>query len=381
MGVTGGIASYKVLELCSRLKKAGANLQIIMTEGACQFVSPLAFETMGKCKVYTDIFAGHHDQVLHIELPRRCDCFIIAPLTANTMAKMANGIADNFLTSAYLACDKPVIVAPSMNTNMLHNPATIKNLETLKDFGVKVISPESGLLACDTVGDGRMEEPENIVDFLDYFLTEKDLLGKKIIVTAGPTVEKIDFVRYITNRSSGKMGYSIAKAARNRGADVTLISGPVSPFEIRGIDLRHIDTNAELTYEIEREFDTCDSLIMAAAPVDYRPLTVYDKKMKKTGENLNLELTENPDILKSFGEKKQGQKIIGFAAETDNTVENAKKKLLSKNADYIILNDLTAEGAGFEVDTNVASIVSKEGIKNLSKMTKMDLANVILDLI
>lgn len=381
IGVCGGIASYKILDLCSRLKKKNVNLKIIMTPSACEFVKPLSFETMGKCKVYTDLFEGSHESVHHIDLPKWADVFLIAPASANTIAKMANGIADNFLLSSYLACDKDVIIAPSMNTNMLKNKATSKNIETLVDYGVKVIKPEPGLLACNTVGDGRLEEPGKIVEYLEDYFTKKDLVGKKVIISAGPTVEPIDFVRYITNKSSGKMGYNIARAAKRRGAEVILVSGPVSPIEIDGIKRIEVRTNKEMQEAIERDFSDSDALIMSAAPVDYRVENPSDRKIKKNGNNLTLDLIENNDIIKHFANVKTNQKIIGFAAETDDLIENATNKLKSKNLDYIVANDLTKWGAGFNVDTNVASIISKDGIKKLDLMPKEDLANEILDLL
>ena len=381
LGVTGGIACYKDLELCSRLIKKGANIKVIMTPSATEFVRPLAFETMARSEVYSDMWAGHHDIVHHIDLPKWADLMLIAPASASTIGKMANGISDNFLTAAYLACAKDVIIAPSMNTKMLHNPATQKNIDTLKSYGVKVIAPESGILACDTIGDGRMEEPEQIVEYLEDYFTKKDLLDKNIIVTAGPTIEPIDFVRYITNHSSGKMGYKIANEAKKRGANVTLISGPVKPFDISGINRIEIETNDQLKEAIEKNFNDSDALIMAAAPVDYRSSVVSDKKIKKSGSNLNMEFIENTDILKHFGSVKTNQTIIGFAAETDDLIDNANKKLISKNADYIIANDLKKEGAGFNTDTNIASIISKDNIINLDIMTKVELANKILDLV
>ncbi|MCW6678075.1 bifunctional phosphopantothenoylcysteine decarboxylase/phosphopantothenate--cysteine ligase CoaBC [Anaerococcus sp. NML200574] len=381
LGVSGGIAAYKVLDLCSKLKKRDVNLKIIMTKSATEFISPLSFETMGRCLVYTDLFEGHHEIVHHIELVKWADLMLIAPASANTIAKMANGVADNFLTSSYLACDKDVIIAPAMNTNMLKAKATQRNLKTLEDDGVKIIKTEPGLLACNTVGDGRMEEPSEIVDYLDSYFTKKDLAGKKIIVTAGPTIEPIDFVRYISNNSSGKMGYNIANEARKRGAYVVLISGPVNPFKVNGIKRIEVKTNLEMKNAIERDFSNSDALIMSAAPVDYRSKYVSNKKLKKTGNSLNLELVENQDIIKYFGSIKDKQAIIGFAAETDNLIENASKKLNEKNLDYIIANDLTKWGAGFDVDTNVASIISKDEIKNLDIMPKSELANKILDLL
>lgn len=381
LGISGGIASYKVLDLCSRLKKKNANLQVIMTPAATEFVSPLSFETMAKCKVYMDMWEGHHESVHHIDLPKWADVMLIAPATASTIGKMANGIADNFLIASYLACEKDVIIAPSMNTQMLLNPATQKNIEILKSYGVKVIAPESGILACNTVGDGRLEEPKNIVEYLEEYFTNKDLKGKKVIVSAGPTIEPIDFVRYVSNHSSGKMGYNIANEAKKRGADVVLVSGPVKPFSIKGINRIEVKTNEEMKNAIDENFDNADALIMAAAPVDYKSSIVSDHKIKKSGQNLKMEFVENTDILKYFGNKKTKQKVIGFAAETDDLIENASAKLKKKNADYIIANDLTKAGAGFNMDTNIASIISKDNIKNLEKMSKTELANQILDLI
>lgn len=381
LGITGGIASYKVLDLCSRLNKEGAILKIIMTTSACEFVRPLSFETMGKCRVFTDLFEGSHESVHHIDLPKWADVFLIAPASANTIGKMANGIADNFLLSSYLACDKDVIIAPSMNTKMLNNQATVKNIKTLLEYGVKVIEPEPGLLACNTVGDGRMEEPEKIVSYLDDYFTEKDLMGKKIIISAGPTVEPIDYVRYITNKSSGKMGYNIAREAKKRGAEVVLVSGPVKPMEIDGIKRIEVRTNSEMKDVIERYFDNSDALIMSAAPVDYKVENPSDRKIKKTGNSLKLNLIENDDIIKYFASKKTKQLIIGFAAETDDLIENAKTKLKNKNLDYIVANDLTKWGAGFDVDTNIASIVSKDKVRKLEIMPKEELANEILSLL
>lgn len=381
LGVTGGIAAYKVLDLCSRLNKKGANLKIIMTKSACEFINPLSFETMGRCKVYTDLFEGHHEEVHHIELAKWADIMLIAPASANTIAKMANGIADNFLLSSYLAFDKKVIIAPAMNTNMLKAKATQRNLKTLLEDGVEIIKPEPGLLACNTIGDGRLEEPQEIINYLEDFFTPKDLSGKKIIVSAGPTVEPIDYVRYISNNSSGKMGYNIANEAKKRGAEVVLVSGPVEPISIKGIKRIEVKTNSDMKDAIDREFKDADALIMSAAPVDYKIEKASDKKIKKTGQNLNLELVENIDIIKHFGLKKEKQVIIGFAADTDDLITNAKSKLDRKNLDYIIANDLTKWGAGFDVDTNVASIISKNNITNLDIMPKSELANKILDLL
>lgn len=381
LGVTGGIASYKVVDLCSRLIKEGANLIIIMTEGATKFVTPLTFETMGRCRVYSDIFADHHDHVYHVELAEWADLFLIAPLSANTLAKMTYGIADNFLTASLLAYNKDIIVAPAMNSNMYTHVATQKNLFTLINRGVKIIEPSEGLLACNVVGPGRMEEPKNIVEFIDDYFIKKDLINKKIIVTAGPTIAPIDYVRYVTNHSSGKMGYNIANEAKKRGAEVVLISGPVEPFKVKGIKKINIRTNEDLKNEIEKEFKDSDALIMAAAPTDYKSKNVFDRKLKKSGQDLHLELVENIDILKYIASKKDKQTVIGFAAETDDLISNAQDKLNRKNADYIIANDLKKDGAGFNVDTNIASIVSKKGVEELEIMSKKELANKILNLV
>ncbi|MDO5754719.1 MAG: bifunctional phosphopantothenoylcysteine decarboxylase/phosphopantothenate--cysteine ligase CoaBC [Tissierellia bacterium] len=379
LGITGGIALYKVLELCSRLVKKDYDLRIIMTENAKEFVSPLTFETMGRTKVYSEMFhKGHHDLVEHIELVKDIDAFIIAPATANFIGKAANGIADDLLSSAFLAYNGSVLFAPGMNDNMLSHPATQKNIEQLKEWGHEFIEAQIGRLACNTVGKGRMAEPEDIVPVLEKKMTVKDLRHKKIIVTAGPTVERIDPVRYLTNDSSGKMGYAIAEQAWKRGADVLLISGPTSlkshwPTE-------YIHSTNELMRKIDEYFDDADALIMAAAPSDYRPKVRYDQKIKKKDQDLILELEENPDILMYFAGKKSHQKLIGFAAETENLMENARIKKEKKSLDYIIANDITQKGAGFNVDTNICTIIGDD-VEKLDLMSKKDLADRILDLL
>ena len=380
--VTAGIAIYKVVNVVSNLIKKGYELEIIMTDAATKLVSPLVFETMGKCKVHTDMFhKGHHEEVEHIEIAKRADLCLIAPATANTIAKISNGIADNLLTSTILAYTKDTFVAVAMNTNMLNNQATIENINRLENRGFKFINSKVGILACNTIGDGRLAEPEEIVEEIDDYFIKKDLVGKKIIVTAGPTIERIDPVRYITNDSSGKMGFAIASTASKRGAEVVLISGPTNlsiSDKVKRVDIK---TNNQLKEAILKEFESSDCLIMAAAPCDFRVKEESMIKIKKTNKDFTLELEENEDIISYFGNNKKDKIVIGFAAETNDLIENAKKKLDNKNLDYIIANDVSKEGAGFNVDTNIAKIISKEEIVSLPKMMKTSLADKILDLI
>ena len=340
LGVTGGIAIYKVVDVVSRLKKLDYNIKIIMTDSACEFVSPMTFETIGKCDVKNKMFHNNsHKVVEHIELAKWADLFLIAPASANTMAKINYGIADDLLSSTALAYTKPIMFCVSMNTNMLNNPATQKNIEDLKQKKHLIVDSNSGMLACNTKGNGRLKEPWEIVEEVEKYFCEKDLQGKKILITAGATVERIDPVRYITNDSSGKMGYSIAKKAFMRGADVTIISGK---------------TTAENPYGIV--------------------------KIKKQDGINSLELEENPDILKSLN-KKDNQIFIGFAAETNNLLENAKKKLDKKNLDFIVLNDVSKKDIGFNSEYNKVTVISKDNILEIGKDTKLNIADKILDLI
>ncbi|MDO5717938.1 MAG: bifunctional phosphopantothenoylcysteine decarboxylase/phosphopantothenate--cysteine ligase CoaBC [Tissierellia bacterium] len=381
LGVTGGIAIYKVLDLISKLKKLEAQVDIIMTESATKMIAPITFQTMARSKVHTKLFESSDNyNVEHISLAQSCDIVLIAPATANIIAKIANGIADDLLSTTLLATKKPIILAHAMNSNMLDNPATKRNIDILLQRGHYFIETGTGFLACNHYGNGRMAEPNDIIDYLDCFLTKKDLDGKNIIITAGPTIERIDPVRYISNDSSGKMGYSIAKMARNRGANVILISGPTYLSQINGIETIHIETADELFEAIDDNFEDADCLIMAAAPADFKVKNRKDKKIKKT-EIPELELVENKDILSYFGNIKGSKKIIGFAAETDNLKKNAKEKLHKKNLDYIIANDISKPGAGFNVDTNIASIISDSYTEDLPIMSKFDLADKILDLL
>lgn len=381
IGVTGGIAIYKVLDLISRLKKEGAELRIIMTKAATALVNPQTFQTMARCPVHTEMFKDEPTyDVEHIELAEDCDLALVAPATANTIAKLACGIADNLLTTTLLACKKPVYFAPAMNTNMLHHPATQRNIAMLREMGYGFIDSNSGFLACNIIGDGRMAEPQEIVEFLKTACTEKDLCGLRIMVTAGPTIERIDPVRYITNDSSGKMGYAIAKAALDRGAEVLLVSGPTSLEVPSGVQFTSVTTNEELYQAIDRDFEGIDVLIMAAAPADFRSEVVEDQKIKKK-DALQLQLVKNRDIIGDFGQKKTHQTLIGFAAETEELVENAREKLRSKRLDYIVANDVSEPDSGFNVDTNRAVILSEKMKIALPLMLKREMADRILDLL
>ena len=378
IGVTSGIAIYKTLSLISMLRKQGANVEIIMSEEATKFINPITFETISDNKVYTDMWV-HPDKVLHIDITNDKDLFLIAPATANTIAKINSGIADNLLTTAVLASKAPVVMAISTNTLMLENPITQRNIQSLMSFGYKFIDSNEGQLACNTVGKGRMAEPEEILEYIEMFFEKKDLKGKKIIISSGASIARLDPVRYITNDSSGKTGYELAKNARNRGADVVYITGRVVTPELKDVKQISFTTNNELKNAIDSEFSDADYLIMAAAPVDYEFKDVSDQKIKKTGDEINYSMKKTEDILKYFGNKKTTQKIIGFAAETENLIDNANKKLISKNIDYIVANDVSKEGAGFNVDTNIITILGNNYKKEFPIMSKSEVAKNILD--
>lgn len=378
IGVTSGIAIYKVLSLISSLRKLGAIVEVIMTESASKFINPITFETMASGKVYTDMWI-HPKKVLHIDITNDVDLFLIAPATANTIAKVYAGIADNLLTASILASKAPVSFAMSTNTNMLLNPITQRNIQGLKNLGYDFIDANEGVLACNTVGKGRMAEPIEILDYIEYKLTKKDLTNKKIIVTAGATISRLDPVRFMTNDSSGKMGYQIAKQARNRGADVYFIQGKVKTQELNMVKNIHIETNEEMKNAIENNFDNADVLIMSAAPTDYEFKISFDSKLKKLEDNISFEMKKSLDILRYFGKKKVNQKLVGFAAETDNLIDNAKDKLESKNLDMIIANDVSKQGAGFNVDTNIVTIISRNEKISYDLMSKEEVANIILN--
>jgi len=383
LGVTGGIAAYKSAEIVSRLRHLGANVHVIMTKNATEFVSPLTFQTLSANQVVTDTFAApEYWNVEHVALAKLAEVFVIAPATANILAKMANGIADDMLSTTVLATKAPILTAPAMNTGMWTAEATKQNVETLKERGVLMIGPESGILACGDEGAGRMSEPETIVEEICRILKrKKDFAGKKVLVTAGATRERLDPVRFITNDSSGKMGFAIAMAARDRGAEVTVIRGRVTAEIPAGIHVIPVESAQDLYDAMMKEAPEQDIIIQAAAVSDYRPAEQKDQKIKKVnGGNLMLELTENPDVAKAIGEKKKpGQTLVGFAAETDNVEKNAQSKLKKKNLDMIVANDVTKPGAGFNVDTNIAALITAEGIEEQPLQTKRQLAEKILD--
>ncbi len=383
LGVTGGIAVYKSVDLVSRLKKEGANVEVIMTDGAKEFVTPLTFQTMSNNVVHHKMFSEITSyDVEHISLAKKADLIVIAPATANIIGKIANGIADDLLTTVVMATKKRVLLAPAMNTQMYLNPFVQENMKKLEDNGYEFINPTSGLLACGDVGKGKMSEPIDILDYIKSSFVDKDLEGLDITITAGPTIEPIDPVRYMSNRSSGKMGYSLAKNASDRGARVNLISGPSKLDPPKGVNFIKVETAIEMKDMVEKYFDKTDVLIKSAAPSDYRAKDIKNEKMKKTdtGKEINISYIENPDIAAYFGKKKRDQIIVGFAAETSNLIENAKKKIQKKNFDFIVANDVTKDGAGFDIDTNIVSIIDKDGNKtDYPIMEKSKLAEVILD--
>ncbi|MEG1676127.1 MAG: bifunctional phosphopantothenoylcysteine decarboxylase/phosphopantothenate--cysteine ligase CoaBC [Clostridia bacterium] len=381
LGVTGGIAAYKACEIVSRLVKLGIAVDVIMTENATKLVSPLTFETLSRRPVIVDTFQRTESwDVKHISLAQLADVMLVAPATANVMAKLANGIADDMLTTTLLATKATILLAPAMNTGMWTAQATQHNLQVLLARGVQMVGPESGMLACGDTGTGRMSEAEQVVcATLQLLYPNRDMQGLKVLVTAGPTVERIDPVRYLTNDSSGKMGYALAIAAKERGASVTLLSGPVSLEPPQGITVVPITSTQNLYDEMLLRCKEQQVIIQAAAPADYRVEQMADQKIKKqAGEPLLLRLVENPDIAKAVGEQKQaGQLLVGFAAETENLLANAQKKLLSKGLDMIVANDVTMEGAGFGSDTNVVTLISANYVKPLEKASKREIAEQI----
>ncbi len=383
LGVTGGIAVYKSVELVSRLVKAGANVHVIMTKNATEFVTPLTFETMSRNPVVTDTFARPDKwEVEHIALAKRAELFVIAPVTANVMAKMAAGIADDMLTTTVLATKAPILLAPAMNTGMWTAAATQANLAVLKSRGVQFIGPAGGYLACGDNGAGRMSEPAEIAEAIAQLLNPKqDLAGLKVMVTAGATRERLDPVRYLTNDSSGKMGFAIAEAAARRGAEVTLVCGAVTAARPEGIPVVQVESTRDLYQAVTERAPQMDVVIQAAAPADYRFAQTWNQKMKKAdGEPLTLTLVENPDIAAAVGQMKhKGQILVGFAAETEHLLENAQKKLKKKNLDLIVANDVSKPGAGFNVDTNIATLITSAGAVEYPLRTKKQLAEDILD--
>nr|WP_288247213.1 bifunctional phosphopantothenoylcysteine decarboxylase/phosphopantothenate--cysteine ligase CoaBC [uncultured Romboutsia sp.] len=383
IGVSGGIAVYKTLDVVSRLRKLGVNVNVIMTKSATEFVTPLSFQSLSQNYVVCDMFEDPKTwDVEHISLAKRADVFLIAPATANVIGKIANGIADDMLTTTVMATKAKVLIAPAMNTNMYENPILQRNINTLKELGYNFVEPESGRLACGDTGKGKLASPETIVDEVVKLLSkDQDLKGKSIIVTAGPTIESIDPMRYITNRSTGKMGYSIAKEAIERGADVTLITGPTNLTPPQNLKkLVKIESAKDMYEAVLENLDENDVVIKSAAVADYKPKNYSNKKIKKSDDDLAIELDRNKDIAQEIGKIKNNKILVGFAAETNDLIENASLKIKKKNLDFIVANDLTKEGAGFGVDTNIVKIIDKEGnITEYPKMKKEEVANIILD--
>ncbi len=381
LGVSGGIAAYKSCELVSRLKKLGADVHVIMTRNAEEFVAPLSFETLSDNKVVRGMFEEREEHdVRHVALAKLADVFVVAPATANVIAKFARGIADDMLSTTWLASDAPKLVAPAMNTAMYDDEATQDNISLLKERGVMFVEPGVGRLACGDTGRGKMAEPADIAERIQEILRPvRDFEGKRVLVTSGATEEYIDGVRVITNHSSGKMGCALAEAAAERGAEVVLVHGRMSVPVPEGVAKAvRVHTTLEMMDAVLAETEAADVIVMAAAPADYRPKETFTSKLKS--ETLTMEFVKNPDIAKAVGERKGGRKLVVFSAETDGLIDNAKKKVASKNADLAVANDVTKEGAGFYCDTNIASLVGRNGeVRECGLMTKRELADVILD--
>lgn len=385
IGVTGGIAVYKALDVISALRKKDIEVHVIMTESASKFVNPLTFQSISQNMVVTDMFAEPKAwEIQHISLAQKADLMLVAPATANVIGKISNGIADDMLSTTVMATKAKVLIAPAMNTNMYQNPIVQNNISKLKDFGYKFIEPASGRLACGDIGIGKLADVNTIVERVIEELEDKeqDLLGKKVLVSAGPTIAPIDPVRYITNRSTGKMGYAIAKEARDRGAEVILVSGPTNLEPPKNVKIINIKTNEEMKKEILQNFKWADIVIKSAAVADYKPKEYSKEKIKKGEGDLNICLTRDNDILKFLGEIKTHQVLVGFAAESDNVLENAERKLKNKNLDFIVANDITSSDTGFGSEDNKVVILSKNNEKlELEKMSKKKVASNIFDMI
>ncbi|MNM78510.1 Coenzyme A biosynthesis bifunctional protein CoaBC [compost metagenome] len=388
LGVSGGIAAFKAAALCSKLVQSGAEVKVIMTESATRFITELTLQALSRGPVYTDTFDEKDPAVIsHIDLADWADLVLVAPATANIIAKMSAGIADDMLSTTLLATQAPIMLAPAMNVHMYQHPAVVRNLADLASRGVMMAEPGEGLLACGYVGKGRMEEPESLVRIVEAFfdrqvrLSSKPLKGRRVIVTAGATVERIDPVRYITNDSSGKMGFAIAGAARDLGADVHLIIGSTQANPPQGISYTRVESAQDMYNALQEVWETADIVVKAAAVADYRPKEQFDRKIKKSGDQMSLELVKTVDILESLGRKKTTQFLIGFAAETNDLDKYAMDKLKRKNCDLLIANDVTQEGAGFGTDTNVVSIFDSSGlVEALPLMSKETAALRIMEL-
>ena len=383
LGVTGSIAAFKIASLASMLKKQKADVTVIMTQNAVNFINPITFESLTGNKCLVDTFdRNFQHKVEHISLAKQTDVFLVAPASANVIAKAAHGIADDMLTTTLLACRCPKIFAPAMNTRMYQNPIVQDNMKILERYGMEVVTPALGYLACGDTGEGKLPEPEVLFESIVKALTPKDMSGVKVLVTAGPTREKIDPVRYITNHSSGKMGYAIARAAMLRGADVTLVTGKTDLMPPMGVNTVEIVSAADMAQAVKERAKEQDIIIKAAAVADYRPKYTSDEKMKKKDEDMCIELERTQDILGFLGaHKKEGQFLCGFSMETENMIENSRKKLEKKNLDLIVANNLKEQGAGFGTDTNIVTLLSKEDTIQLPIMSKEEVADRLLDYI
>jgi len=381
IGVTGGIACYKAVELVRLLVKDSLAVQVIMTRAAMEFVTPLTFQTLSGKPVATESFnLTQESEIGHINLADSADLFVIAPATANVIGKIAAGIADDLLTTVLMATQAPVLIAPAMNIHMYENPILQENIRKLRRIGYHFMEPAEGYLACGYEGKGRLPEPEKILEEIRSLLRKKDLLGERFLITAGPSREPLDPVRYISNRSSGKMGYALARAAVRRGAGVVLVSGPSAIEPPSAVRLIPVNTAAEMRRAVLEQFPECTAVIMAAAVADYRPVDASSKKLKRGKAPLDIRLEPNPDILRELGRRKNGKLLVGFAAETEELIANATRKLHEKNLDLIVANDVTQAGGGFDGDTNIATIVDRSGASDsLSLMTKDELADRIYD--
>ncbi|MEY2191282.1 bifunctional phosphopantothenoylcysteine decarboxylase/phosphopantothenate--cysteine ligase CoaBC [Neobacillus sp. BF23-41] len=382
--VTGGIAVYKAAALTSKLVQAGAHVKVILSESAQKFVTPLTFQALSRNEVYVDTFDEKNPRVIaHIDLADWADLILVAPATANTIGKIAGGIADNMITTVLLAATSPVWIAPAMNVHMYDHPAVKKNLSILAEYGYQFIEPSEGYLACGYVGKGRLEEPEKIVQLVHQFFTDQfqqTLNGKTVVVTAGPTREKIDPVRFISNHSTGKMGYALAVEAKKQGAHVVLVSGPVGLPAPLGMEVVKVESAEEMYNAVLKYYDSADVVIKTAAVADYRPKIAYDHKVKKQAGDSSIELERTKDILLELGKRKKNQVLVGFAAETENVEEYARKKLNAKNADMIVANNVKAEGAGFGTDTNIVTLFKRSGSNiDLPIMSKSDVAKRIIE--
>ena len=382
LGVTGSIAAYKIASLASALKKLGADVEVIMTRNATNFINPITFETLTGHKCLVDTFDRNFEfNVEHVSIAKKADVFMVAPASANVIGKIANGICDDMLTTTFMACRCPKIISPAMNTAMYENAILQDNLAKLESYGMNVIKPANGYLACGDVGAGKMPEPEVLLDYiLQEIEYEKDMVGKRVLVTAGPTREAIDPVRFISNHSTGKMGYAIARVASRRGAEVTLISGPTNLNKPLGVRVIDVTSAGEMYDAVVANYKDANIIVKSAAVADYTPTTVANQKMKKSDDDMSIELTRTEDILAWLGQHKlDNQKLCGFAMETENLLENATAKLAKKNADMIVANSIATEGAGFGVDTNVATLITSDGAESLNMMSKEELAKIILD--